>query len=187
MAAQLLIFSEFLQKKTLTKKGTPKRIRPLIPSYKKVYSLYQYDQSKYMDIWKKIRDLALKLNKPSIFFDVSPQKVLRLCYIKENGHRKPLGDHKHIYRFQTLYNIQAHIFNYARTPLNLNAANDLQWEKGGVLFFYDHYDGGFASIIGTEQLPIKYRVLLHLRLLRYLRQGKDLRKAVRLCQMKPLK
>ena len=183
MAAQLLIFADFLKK---NKKEKKKRIRYLIPTYKKVYSIFQYDQQKYMDIWKRIRELAIKLNKPSIFFDVSPQKVLRLCYIRENGHRKHLGDSKHIYRLKSLYKIQAHLFNYSRIPLNLNAANELKWERSGVLFFYDHYDGGYAEIIGTDTLPIKERVILHIRLLRYLRQGKELRKAVRLCQMKPL-
>lgn len=195
MAAQLLIFSEFIPQKAkkLTKKGTPKRDRynDGILDHKKVYSLYQYDQFKYMAIWKRLKDLSLKLNKPSIFERVSPYDVLRLCYLKEDGEKIILGDQKHIYRYSTLYNIQAHIFNYSNTPLELTAANELQWERCGVSFFYDRDDKNkvscYASINGTEELPIKYRVLLHLRLLRYLRQGKDLRKAVKLCQMKPLR
>jgi hypothetical protein len=186
MAAQLLIFSEYIPQKAkkLTKKGTKKRDRynDGILDYKKVYSLFQYDQVKYMLIWKKLKDLSLKLQKPSIFERVSPYDVLRLCYLKEDGEKIILGDQKHIYRYSTLYNIQAHIFNYSKSPLELTSANELQWERCGVHFFYDHYDGGFASIIGTEQLPIKYRVLLHLRLLRYLRQNKDLRKAVLLAK-----
>lgn len=192
MAAQLLIFSEYIPQKAkkLTKKGTPKRERPNdgILDYKKVYSLFQYDQVKYMLIWQKLKDLSLKLNKPSIFERVSPYDVLRLCYLKEDGEKIILGDQKHIYRYSTLYNIQAHIFNYSNAPLELTSANELQWERCGVSFYYDRDDKNkvscYASINGTEELPIKYRVLLHLRLLRFLRQGKDLRRAVRLCQMK---
>jgi hypothetical protein len=164
-----------------------KRVRYEIPHYKKVYSVYQYDQAKYMDIWRRIRELAIKLNKPNIYFKVSPYAVLRHCYVKENGEKKHLGDERHIFRYSTLYKIESRLFNYSRAPLNLNATREISWQKHGVLFFYDYDDGGFATIAGTEDLPIKQRVKIHVQLLRNLRSGMEFRKAVRLCRMKPLR
>lgn len=39
-----------------------------------------------------------------------------------------------------------------------------------------------VELKGTENLPIKDRVILHLRLLKYLKQGLSISKAVKLCQ-----
>ena len=59
-----------------------KRVRYSVPTYKKVYSVYQYDRLKYSAIFKRIQQLALKYS-PEIFKKAAAYKVLDLCYIKD--------------------------------------------------------------------------------------------------------
>ena len=59
-----------------------KRIRHLIPSYKKVYTVYQYDRVKFARIFKKIQSLSYKYGR-HIFDKTNPYKVLQLCYLRD--------------------------------------------------------------------------------------------------------
>ena len=87
-----------------------KRVRHSIPTYKKVYTVYQYNRKKYSEIFKKARALAYKYGR-HIFDNVSPYRVLNLCYIRDkNGKLQHIGDEKHIYRIRTLQHDRIHQF-----------------------------------------------------------------------------
>lgn len=158
-----------------------KRVRYLIPTYKKVYSAYKYDRKKYMEIWGKLRNLAIKYNNPCIFFRVCAYSVLKHCYLKKNGALQSLGDIKHIFRYSTLQDVfkmlADEIFNYQMT-LNLG-----EWRiiKNGIVVYLDS-DGNQAEIDGTQNMPIGERLKIHIRLLRLLRQGVKLKKAVKIAK-----
>ena len=156
-----------------------KKIRYAVPHYKKVYSVFQYNQLQYMRIWGKIREYALLLNRSDLFFKVSSYSVLNACYIKENGQKKHLGDSKHIFRLKALYSIQSEIFKYGRCPVdNISKVRTLEWHQNGVYFYYDWQDVGIAEVSDTWQLSISERIKIHIELLRQLRQGKTIGKAL---------
>lgn len=182
MATQLNFLTEFNLIETAPVGFFKKRVRKEIPTYKKVYSVYQYDREKYMSIWAKIRKLALKFDNPTIFFNVNPYSVLRHCYIKDYGELQHLGDEKHIFRMPVLKAIQKELYTYSSQPLQkIFLAKELSWEQHGIIFYYDFKDGGEGEIKGTQLLSIKERLKAHIKLLRYLRKGYNLQKAMRLC------
>ncbi len=78
-----------------------------LPAFKKIYSVYQYDITKYNSIWKKVRDLAFKYGH-DIYYRTNPYRVLKLCYVRdEEGNLVHLSDEKHIYRYKALHRICA--------------------------------------------------------------------------------
>lgn len=180
MAAQLSLFPNFVEQNLLLQDSPRKRVRYKIPTYKKVYSVYQYDREKYSAIWNKLHRLALRLNNAKIFFGVNPYSVLRHCYIKEDGRFVHLGDEPHIFRIKSLHDIQSEIYNYSSKPLcRMSNSEELSWQQCGILFFYDCQNGGIAEIAGSQSDNLKTRLKKHIKLLRNLRKGYGLQKAVR--------
>lgn len=188
--------------KAPVKKETKKRVHYAIPTYKKVYSVYQYDRVKYAEIWKKIRALALKFNRPEIFFNVSPYRVLEHCYIKKNDKKKHLGDEHHIFRYKALHKICDEIAIEVLNGQNLLPFDGIILKKDGLNLYLNIYQEKYewfdnktkryktfqgekmtavqAEIEGTETLPIKVRLKIHIKLLRLLRQGFKVKRAVRI-------
>lgn len=177
--------TEFLQGSFINKalfviksenKQAEKRIRKTIPTYKKVYSLYQYDRAKYMTILFNVHSLAIKYNQ-KIYYRLNPYRVLNLCYLKDkNNELKPLGDEKHIFRIAALQRIYGLIYDYS-------GVNPMQYRdnvyKDGLLCWLDEKQ---AEIPDTWQLSIKYRILIHIKLLKMLRNGIELKRAVDICR-----
>lgn len=153
-----------------------RRVHYDIPFYKKIYSVYRYDQDKYMDIFRRIHDLAEKYD-PLIFKRVNPYKVLRLCYLPDEAGLVPLGDEQHIFRVRVLQRIYSRIFDYCGiNPME----RELKVYTQGLVC---HIEDRQAEIQGTEMLPLKLRLKIHIQLLRLLKQGIELREAVKECQM----
>ena len=161
-----------------------KRIRYEIPTYKKVYSVYQYDRKKYMEIWQKLRNLAIKYNNSNIFFRVNPYKVLDICYIKDSiGKRIHTGDAKRIFRYKSLQSIYSLIaYEVFQGQLKLFFGEWRLLKDGLVIYFEEQ--GNQAEIQGTELLPVGERLKIHIELLRQLRQGVKLKKAVKIAKRK---
>lgn len=90
------------------------------------------------------------------------------------------SDEKHIFRIRDLQKLHSLIYGYCGINLFEQAE---KVEKYGITCWVEDKQ---AEIKNTWQLPLKDRVLIHLKLLRLLRQRIELKKAVRLCQ-KPLK
>lgn len=90
------------------------------------------------------------------------------------------SDEKHIFRIRDLQKIHSLIYDYCGVSLFETAE---KIEKDGVTCWVEDKQ---AEILGTWNLPLKDRVLIHLKLLRLLRQGYKLKRAVRLCK-RPLK
>ena len=138
-----------------------KRIRYEIPSYKKVYSIYQYDQQKYMNIFEKVQKLANKYS-PKIFYNTNPYKVLKSCYIKDyEGNLQHQGDARHIFRLKTLYKIYTEIYKNIET----NPFNEFYKENGLLIWFSpgekEAYLSFGAELENTSSLPINKRVSIH--------------------------
>ena len=136
------------------------------PTYKKVYSVYAYDRVKYMAIWARIKKLAERFNNIEIFNRVSPYRVLKLCYIKENGKIKSNGDVKHVFRLGVLQRIYSVLYYklYKYSP-------DL------MTFYDDEYQ---AEIEGTQEWKIKDKVKIHIKLLKMLKSNDDY---IKVCEL----
>lgn len=179
MAIQMYLFKALEPVEFTHVETDKKRVRKDIPTYKKVYSVYQYDREKYMRIWSKLRKLAIRLGNPSIFFRVNPYAVLNHCYLRENNKLKHLGDERHIFRLRSLNEIQKAVYGYAKEPCNMTFVKELSWNRHGVIFYYHFEEGGTAEIDGTQLVPVKERLKKHIKLLRALRKGCSLQKAVK--------
>ena len=89
-----------------------KRIHFKIPTYKKVYSAYKYNSTKYHKIFKKIQALAIKYNE-KIYHNSARYRVLNLCYVRDKeGKRQSAGDERHIYRNRALQDVLKEIADY---------------------------------------------------------------------------
>jgi hypothetical protein len=134
-----------------------------VVSYKKAYFTEAYDRAKYMSIFAKLKALAIKYKKPSICNAANPYRIQKLCYIRESGIIKSMGDEKHIFRYKTLQKLHSKIFEHM--PLFLDQENSHL--VGDIICYPDEKQ---AEIEGTWKLPIKQRIKLHIQLLRQLRK-----------------
>lgn len=88
------------------------------------------------------------------------------------------SDEKHIFRIKDLQKIHLLIYGYCGIDLFEQAE---KIEKDGITCWIEDKQ---AEIQGTWNLPLKDRVLIHLNLLRLLRQGIELKKAVEIAKRK---
>ncbi len=116
----------------------------------------------------------LKIKKKRVRFKTPTFIKSYEIYKDDNGIAQ---DQQHIYRYKTMYKVYGAIINY----INLNP---FEWVKEsehktiGLLRVYRTLETGFcAEIIGTGKLPLKERLLIHLRLLKLLKQNIELQKA----------
>lgn len=86
-----------------------------------------------------------------------------------------IQDEKHIFRYSVLHKIYSIIPNY----INFNVFNqcDTLDKINLILFHYDKDFGNSAEILGTAKLSLKERLLIHIRLLKLLKQGFDIQTA----------
>ncbi len=171
------------------------RIRYEIPTYLKFYSIYQYDRDKFTKLLKIWLETDEGKNRTLETLKAKQDEILELCYVRDkDGHLLRDSDENHIFRYPTLAKIYNLIYN-------LIGANPFvkRYEQDGLIVSRDVYTkedyiyqgkiykgqefvNVSASIKGTDNLPIKQRVIIHIRLLRLLRSGFSIKEA--LCQIK---
>ena len=101
------------------------------------------------------------------------------------------GNQKHIFRYKALHRIYTEISFRALTGQLRLPLGDFRLYKDGLVINFETQYGIYefdyqAEIDGTQNLPVGERLRIHIRLLRLLRQGYNVKKAVRLCK-RPLK
>lgn len=158
-----------------------RKVRYAIPTYKKIYSAYVYDQPKYNKIFKKIQQLALKYDE-EIFKRTERYRVLRLCYVRENGKLQLQGDEKHIFRYKTLDNILCKIAEVLLQKYNLLPQKDVlsYLYSRTKLALYIREDYCQAELLTTFRQPLRLRIHANIMLLRYLRLDLEIEDAVTL-------
>lgn len=173
-----------------------RRIRYDIPTYLKFYSLYQYDRLKFrnlMNIWLETKEGK---NRTYLTLYKKQKEILELCYIKdEKGQPLRDCDEKNIISIRALH--YEPIFNVLQKKrqvgyheklyeylMGIGVVPVLMTEeeknssfeyKGLMIYCYDKQ----AEILGSWDLPIRERVLLHKKLLKMLYNGIDLEEALR--------
>lgn len=162
--------------------ATKNRIRPLVPSYKKVYATYQFDWEKYAMIYKKLQGLACRFNDKEIYNRVNPYRVLDLCYVlDENGKKQPLGDERHIFRYKTLEKVRKLIANELLERYNISTDVSVLkylYKRTGIVLEVQRGQEG-AEIARLWDKPIRERLSINLKLLRGLRKGLEIEQAVK--------
>ena len=155
-----------------------KRIHNKIPIYKKVYSVYAYDQQKYHDIYYRIHSLALKYGE-HIYNRVNPYRVLALCYERdEMGNLKRLGDEPHIFRIKAFENIR----NLIAKEIIIKRG----FGKDEETMEYIHRKTGLMLYPYSEQAEMtEYvndslykRLKIHIEILRNLRKGLEIEESI---------
>jgi len=136
-----------------------RRVRYKEPTYKKFYSVYQYDREKFRHLLNK------KLQGTEGYKNLSQDEILSQCYIKEGGIIKRDSDEVHIFRIQTLHKLYQKIFFFIENP-NLM----LQYTDGDIIDGFRMWkEEQEAELPNTEMLSIKERVLLHIEAIRKLK------------------
>lgn len=149
------------------------RLHKDIPTFKKVYHIYQYNRKKYTTIWGKINKLSLKYGK-HIFDRTSAYRVLDLCYIRDKqGKLQKVEKYKHIFRvkqYQALVEEIAKEF-IAYYDFKLCADNFAYLLKRTHLLLYcDENEPPQLELYEIALKPIKERIKIHITLLRLLRE-----------------
>lgn len=81
------------------------------------------------------------------------------------------GDERHIFRIRALHRIYSLIFGYCE--INLFERVEKIYQNGFTVWIEDKQ----AEITGSEMWSIKERLKIHIKLLRYLRQGNTIKQA----------
>ena len=158
------------------KKPPNKRVRYLVPTYIKFYSVFQYDREKFRKLlneWLSTEDGQKRTYET---LKKKQNEILKCCYVKDFS-KRPLrdSDENHIFRIGALQKIHEKIYNL----IGVDLFRVETYEKDGLLV---HPDEQQAEVKDTWQMPIKDRVIIHLRLLRLLRKGLSIKEAI--CQIK---
>ena len=166
------------------KSANKKRIRYKIPTYKKVYSVYQYHRNKYSNIFKKIQALALKYNE-NIFYKTNPYRVLYLCYKRNNqGKLQHLGDEKQIFRYKALESVLKEIADYILIAYEIMPCPDVLRYLFNRTHLIIYKDENQAELLETIGKPIRIRLKTHIALLKCLHTGMEIEKAVQIARGK---
>lgn len=153
----------------------------IFPTYKKFYSVYQFNWEEYAKRFSKIRKRAYSLYygaSPKKAFkywhDHNPHKIAKDYYIlNEIGEPKHLGDERHIYRMLVLQEIHSRIYDFCEKEALQTYGVSKQY---GLIC---HIEDNQAELENTWQLPIKQRLKLHIQVLRNLQKGKTLEESVK--------
>ena len=159
-----------------------KKANQLVPSYRKCYTVYQYDREKYGRIYKRLQKVAIKLNDATIFYRVNPYKVLEHCYIRdEDGNPKNVWFEKHSHRRIALDKIEAEIAKQILLEYNNKPTEeDLRklFIKTGIAVYIrqDYIQAEMWDFINSD---VKEKLNVYFLLLRYLRCGCGVEDSVR--------
>lgn len=196
MVSQLfLIGAEYFESPETEVVEDNKRVRYEVPTYIKFYSLYQYDRDKFTKLLKIWLETDAGKNRTIETLKAKQDEILELCYIRdEKGNPLKDSDERHIYRIKTLAKIYRAIYNQiGANPFNNDYVQDglrvvreiytdEEYEYRGKIYKGQNFTNVSASIDGTDNLPIKIRIILHIELLRLLRKGFSIKEA--LCKLK---
>lgn len=195
MTSQLsLVGIEYFNEPEPVKVEGNTRIRYEIPTYIKFYSIYQYDREKFTKLLKIWLETDEGKNRTLETLKAKQSEILELCYVKDaEGNLLRDSDENHIFRYPTLAKIYRLIYNQiGANPFDnyyeqdgLRVIRDIYTEEEykyqGKTYKGQKFVNVSASIKGTDNLPIKIRVIIHIRLLRLLRKGLSIKEA--LCQL----
>lgn len=101
------------------------------------------------------------------------------------------ANQRHIFRYKTLQCIYCEVAFLVLHGQRRLPVGDVRLYKDGLVVHFETDYGVYsfdyqAEIEGTQTMPVGERLRIHVKLLRLLRQGYKVKKAVRLCH-KPLK
>ncbi len=172
MVAQLKFSLDLLQVEASKKK----RVRYKTPTYKKFYSIWQYDRDKFRQY------LNWQLKGYKCVIPKTQKEIIDICYIKDNkGLKLRDCDEKHIFRAGALQRVYEKVFDYTGVMFieTSDAHESYKTIKKDGLNIYPCE--GQAELEGTWQESIENRLKLHIKLLRLLREGFSVGEAV--CQI----
>lgn len=195
MASQLLLLGEeYFNEPEPVEVEENTRIRYEVPTYIKFYSIYQYDRFKFTELLKIWLETDEGKNRTLESLKAKQDEILELCYVRDkDGHLLRDSDENHIFRYPTLAKIYNLIYNLiGANPFvesyeqdGLIVSRDVytkeDYEYQGKMYKGQEFVNVSASIKGTDNLPIKQRVIIHIRLLRLLRKGLSIKEA--LCRL----
>jgi hypothetical protein len=133
----------------------------------------------------EIQNYSKFIRKKRIRYAVPTYKKKYKIFVDAGGRKQ---DEMHIYRYRTLYVIYGKLVNYSTVnPFSWNNILPSEHKTIGLLrVFKDTYQSDnrtehdfCAEIVGTGKLSFKERLLIHIRLLRLLKQGIELQRACR--------
>lgn len=161
------------------------RIRYEIPTYIKFYTLYQYDREKFTKLLKIWLETDEGKNRTLKTLEAKQNEILELCYKRDkNGNRLRDSDEQYVKWVKPLTKIYELIYNYiGANPFvesyeqdGLIISRDVytkeDYEYQGKIYKGQEFVNISASIKGTDNLPIKQRVKMHIKVLKVL-QDKD--------------
>lgn len=143
--------------------------------YDKFYTVYMFDNIKYHKLLKQF----FKEHNRFGVYDLSEKErkdLKKQCYVLDDeGLRIPLGDERHIFRIAVLQKLHEKIYmlfsnnfyGFETEPENID----------GLIFYPDELQ---AELEGTWNLSIKERVLIHIALLKLLRNKLPIKEAVKI-------
>ena len=119
-----------------------------------------FDISEYFNVGEKPKQKRVHYKVPTYtksyeFWHLNP----------DTGEREYNGDEKHIFRVKTLHKLYSILYGYCVD--DVLEQFEIKHKDGMTLYGEDQQ----AEITGTSNLSIKYKVLLHIKLLRLLRKG----------------
>jgi len=171
--------------------GIKKRERP--QRWKNFYSVYAYNFTAYHDFCK---DLLRGVTICPLLISPAGEKLL-LCLLvyrlileharqvgepeyrkwffvlDKAGNTQPDSDEKHIFRTATLQKLYEKIYDFCNVNPFVKFENI---KRDGLTIWYEDRQ---AEITGAELLSIKDRLKLHIKLLRLLKKGYDIKSAVK--------
>lgn len=198
MVVQQSLFNSNLYVIDNEKPRKKKRIRFKKPDFIKFYTLYKFDDELYHSISQDVVNKPLcpynllRFMNPVqtffilLYFDLigkwtryDEPKYRELCYYKdEDGEKNPLGDEEGIFEIKELHRLHSMLYGYCDVGDFMKKNFEVIRYKGLLIWNEDKQ----AEIEGTWELPIKERVLLHSRLFELLKQGVELKKAVKIAR-----
>ena len=187
----LNIGEEYFETPELVEVEENTRIRYEVPTYIKFYTIYQYDREKFTKLLKIWLETDEGTNRTLETLKAKQDEILELCYVKDaEGNLLRDSDENHIFRYPTLAKIYRLIYNqiganpfidnYEQDGLRVirDIYTEEDYEYQGKTYKGQKFVNVSASIKGTDNLPIKQRVIIHIRLLRLLRKGLSIKEAL---------
>lgn len=154
-------FEQFEQE--YQKLQVPQRIRYIVPTYEKFYSIWQYDRLKFRQIMNEWLNTDEGENRTLESLREKQKEVLNQCYIlDEYGNKKRDCDEAHIFRHINLQKIHELIYQQI-----MFKRMEGKLYKGETIVLNDEEQQ--AEIKDSWQLSIKDRIKVHIKLLRRLR------------------
>lgn len=132
-----------------------------------------FDIFEYFNVGEKPKLKRVHYKKPTYtkayeFWHINP----------ETNEREYNGDERHIFRVKVLHRLYSLLYGYCID--NVLEQFDVKYIDGMTLYGEDKQ----AEITGTSNLSIKYKVLLHIKLLRLLRKGFSVKEALNIIKGK---